>query len=66
MSVCAHVCVCPSQEYKKIQSQYLAYVETYDPDNISQLLAHHPFHIDSLLQLAYVSQCMGEGGSVYG
>ena len=49
-----------SKEYQKVQMKFLLAVQTLDPANISGLLAAHPAHIDSLLQLSEVMKMNGD------
>ncbi|KAL6041664.1 Transcription factor 25 [Balamuthia mandrillaris] len=46
--------------YHRLQEQFMACVETGDPNTIAQLLQFHPYHLDSLLQLYDVCSHTGE------
>jgi hypothetical protein len=41
-------------QYWRLQEEYVRCVETGDPNSIAELLQFHPFHVDSLIQLAQV------------
>ena len=49
-----------SDDYAALQADYLARVSTNDPNAIRELLHHHPYHVDSLLQLSVVSDSYGQ------
>jgi len=55
-----------SEQYKKLQQQYFMCVETMDPDSIAELLQFHPYHLDSLLQLADVCKQSSEHETAIG
>lgn len=46
--------------YARIQDEYRASVSTHDPNLLVQLISHHPYHVDTLLQLAELQRQMGE------
>ena len=46
--------------YKRVQDQYRQFVEMNDPNLLVDLCSHHPYHVDSLLQLAELQRQMGE------
>lgn len=46
--------------YARIQDEYREVVKTNDPDNLVHFCAHHPYHVDSLLQIAELHRQMGE------
>lgn len=46
--------------YQRVQDQYRSFVEMHDPNLLVQLCAHHPYHVDTLLQLAELYRQMGE------
>eukprot|EP00094_Tigriopus_californicus_P004563 TCALIF_04395-PA protein Name:"Similar to TCF25 Transcription factor 25 (Homo sapiens)" AED:0.08 eAED:0.08 QI:269/0.62/0.55/1/1/1/9/131/672 len=48
-----------SPEYQQVQKQFLAAVDSMNPDYIVHIVQQHPFHIDSMLQLSDISR-MGE------
>ncbi|XP_074645332.1 ribosome quality control complex subunit TCF25-like [Tubulanus polymorphus] len=41
-----------STSYQQTQFRFLDAVESYDPQNIMDVLKYHPYHIDSLIQLS--------------
>lgn len=41
-----------SVAYRQLQQKFLAAVESMDSDNIIKIINHHPFHVDSLIQLS--------------
>eukprot|EP01080_Neovahlkampfia_damariscottae_P005897 gene5897-9725_t len=43
-----------SPEYLKIEEKFKFCVESHDPNNLMELLHHHPYHINTLLQLVEV------------
>eukprot|EP00743_Colponemidia_sp_Colp-15_P004118 GILK01004446.1.p1 GENE.GILK01004446.1~~GILK01004446.1.p1 ORF type:complete len:684 (+),score=124.18 GILK01004446.1:41-2092(+) len=49
-----------SASYQEVQNQFEACVATFDPQNIANLVAHYPFHVDALLQLTEVYKVQGE------
>lgn len=49
-----------SSQYATIQTSYVSAVETHDPNNLVAFITHHPYHVDTLLQLAEVHRDMGE------
>lgn len=55
-----------SEQYKKLQEQYFLCVESMDPDSIAELLQFHPYHLDSLLQLAEVCNQSSEHETAIG
>ncbi|XP_068722284.1 ribosome quality control complex subunit TCF25-like isoform X2 [Montipora capricornis] len=48
-----------SPSYQEVQFQFLDAVESLNPNNISDILNTHPYHVDSLLQLSEICK-MGE------
>lgn len=40
--------------YREVQEEYYRCVESYDPNALVHLLSRHPYHVDSLIQLAEV------------
>eukprot|EP00045_Choanoeca_perplexa_P012014 m.129563 g.129563 ORF g.129563 m.129563 type:complete len:708 (-) comp15851_c0_seq5:245-2368(-) len=49
-----------SPAYQEVQLRFLKAVRTMDPNAISMVLRHHPYHIDSLLQLSEVCKVSGD------
>lgn len=49
-----------SSSYQAVQKQFEECVGSHDPNTIAMIVAHHPYHIDSLLTLAEVYKHMGE------
>ncbi|EDQ86435.1 uncharacterized protein MONBRDRAFT_33832 [Monosiga brevicollis MX1] len=49
-----------SPAYQEVQLRFLRAVRTMDPNAISAVLQHHPYHIDSLLQLSEVCAMGGD------
>jgi hypothetical protein len=49
-----------SDIYEHIQVQYEVCVQSYDPNQISQLLRFHPYHVDSMIQLSEILQATGQ------
>lgn len=49
-----------SAEYQEIQSSFFAASATHSPEAISNILAHHPYHLDSLLILSDVCKFGGD------
>lgn len=46
--------------YSRLQDEYRMVVRSHDPRKISALASRHPYHVDSLLQLAELHRQMGE------
>lgn len=46
--------------YARIQDEYRISVNTHDPNVLVQLVSRHPYHVDTLLQLAELYRQMGE------
>lgn len=46
--------------YAHIQEEYRVVVNTHNPDNLVALASRHPYHVDTLLQLAELYRQMGE------
>lgn len=46
--------------YKRVQDEYLLVVQQHDPNQLVQLINHHPYHVDTILQLAEIYRQMGE------
>lgn len=46
--------------YSRIQNEYRVLVGTHDPNMLVDLLNRHPYHVDTLLQLAELYRQMGE------
>ncbi|XP_049822978.1 transcription factor 25-like [Aethina tumida] len=40
------------RDYKKVQNEFLAAVESFSPSMIQNIIYRHPYHIDCLLQLS--------------
>ncbi|KAJ8903765.1 hypothetical protein NDN08_000299 [Rhodosorus marinus] len=49
-----------SNEYAAIQATYMAVAEAQDYDGLVQLVNHHPYHVDSLLQLGDIYRASQE------
>lgn len=43
-----------SPQYQQVQFQFLDAVQSYNPQNIANILHEHPYHMDSLIQLSEV------------
>lgn len=39
-------------EYREVQRSFMLAVETYNPDNIVEILRVYPYHVDSHIQLS--------------
>lgn len=46
--------------YARIQDEYRTLVNTHDPNLLVQFVSRHPYHVDTLLQLAELYRQMGE------
>ena len=46
--------------YKRVQDEYLLVVQQHDPNLLVELVSHHPYHVDTILQLAEIYRQMGE------
>lgn len=46
--------------YARVQEEYRVLVNMHDPNMLVKLLEQHPFHVDTLLQLAELYRQMGE------
>eukprot|EP00005_Dracoamoeba_jomungandri_P001679 CAMPEP_0174252178 /NCGR_PEP_ID=MMETSP0439-20130205/1762_1 /TAXON_ID=0 /ORGANISM="Stereomyxa ramosa, Strain Chinc5" /LENGTH=647 /DNA_ID=CAMNT_0015332679 /DNA_START=61 /DNA_END=2004 /DNA_ORIENTATION=+ len=51
---CHYFCMEWQKKYKAVQDQYFMCVESYDPNNLVQLLGFSPYHVDTLLQLCAI------------
>lgn len=49
-----------SASYMETQRQFDACVRSHNPNRIVMLLAHHPYHVDSLLAMAELHRHMGQ------
>ncbi|WBW74388.1 ribosome quality control complex (RQC) complex subunit Rqc1 [Schizosaccharomyces osmophilus] len=49
-----------SRAYQEVQETFEFYVQIYDPNNLFMLLRSHPFHIDTLLQVAEIIDQQGD------
>lgn len=48
------------QSYARVQDEYRSCVELHDPNLLVTLSGRHPYHVDTLLQLAELYRQMGE------
>eukprot|EP01138_Halocafeteria_seosinensis_P004191 gb/GECG01004286.1/.p1 GENE.gb/GECG01004286.1/~~gb/GECG01004286.1/.p1 ORF type:complete len:813 (+),score=110.23 gb/GECG01004286.1/:1-2439(+) len=49
-----------SPGYSRIQEQYIAAAQTYDPHSVMRVYATYPYHVDTCLQLAEVYRATGQ------
>jgi tetratricopeptide (TPR) repeat protein len=56
----AYYAIVWNREYSDLQNAFYTCVQTNNLNSISNLLAYHPYHVDSLLQLAEVLKQTGE------
>ena len=49
-----------SAQYEEVQRRFDALSATHDPSLIQELLQKHPFHVDSLLQMATIMELQGQ------
>lgn len=48
-----------SRAYQSVQKSFYDAVASHNPDQLTALVQHHPYHIDSLLQLSHISRASG-------
>ena len=53
-------CYAFSDGYMRLQEEYTAAVQTFDPQAVMQVFSRHPYHVDSCLQLAEVYRTTGQ------
>lgn len=46
--------------YTRVQNEYRSFVNMHDPNLLAELVSRHPYHVDTLLQLAELYRQMGE------
>lgn len=49
-----------SPGYSRIQEQYIAAAQTFDPHAVMRVFAAYPYHVDTCLQLAEVYRATGQ------
>ena len=50
-----------SKAYQATQMMFIQGVQSGDPQNLMNLLARHPFHVDTLLQVSEIMRHQGDG-----
>ena len=48
------------KDYAAVQRRFLRAVNSLDPNQINAVLAAHPYHIDSLLQMSEILKVQGD------